>query len=270
MEIRAQASKGEGKSQKAEPSSPVSAIAPHENGQHSQSDNEKHVDAEVRIVSAPQKDVYDIAVIWADFALVVVGAIGIVVGIRTLCILKRQAKANVVAARAALKQANHMVAAERAWLLISAEKSNQKWSEDRSFYWTIKNVGRTPARLIATQARCEIMESLGDPPPTPEYDPPIPLNERILAPGDSMRFKTFWGARDKERGCFGVFAQSSEPLDGFYLLAWGHVQYLNLFGDTCESRFCDEYRFVKELDLPDYTLKFRPRLDVPAEYTKHT
>ena len=99
------------------PSPPVPAIAPQQaSSQSVHPAQEKHVDADVRIVTAPGKDGYDMAAFWATIALVFVGFLGIGVGIGTLWILKRQTKAAENAANAALLNAQALIKAERAWI----------------------------------------------------------------------------------------------------------------------------------------------------------
>ncbi len=55
-----------------------------------QTESEKHVDADVRIIKSADKDGYDIASFWVNIFLALVGVGGITVGICTLAFLKKQ------------------------------------------------------------------------------------------------------------------------------------------------------------------------------------
>jgi hypothetical protein len=65
------------------------------------------------------------------------------------------------AAQAALTQAKHTVASERAWLAIKSSMSDYKprsVGDDFLFWWTIKNGGSTPARILETNCKYELIE----------------------------------------------------------------------------------------------------------------
>jgi hypothetical protein len=77
---------------KTEPSPPVSPIAPEQShGQDFQTETDKNIQADVRVISTPAKDRYDRALFWANIVLTMVGLGGIVVASITLCRIHRQA-----------------------------------------------------------------------------------------------------------------------------------------------------------------------------------
>jgi hypothetical protein len=100
---------------------------------------------------------WDKAAVIANYLLVLVGIVGTIVAICTLKKIERQTKAGEDAAKAAkdgaeaaLKQADNIVASERAWVLVAPEY-------DLQFPYFIKlvatNHGRSPAEVIWYDAR---------------------------------------------------------------------------------------------------------------------
>lgn len=74
-----------------QPTNAAMSVAPQQaNNPKLQGEHEKHIDAEVRIVSTPAKDGYDEAAFWINVALAVVGAAGVAVAICTLLFIKAQ------------------------------------------------------------------------------------------------------------------------------------------------------------------------------------
>jgi hypothetical protein len=89
-----QTNKAQQTSKSDEPSSPVAPVVPQQRDSPKlQPEHQDHVQADVRVVSAPTKDRYDKASVWINLALVVIGAIGITAAIITLRKLERQTKA---------------------------------------------------------------------------------------------------------------------------------------------------------------------------------
>jgi hypothetical protein len=79
-----------------------------------------------------------------NILLFAVGFAGIVVAVLTLRKIERQTKAGEVAAEAALANTKALIAAERAWIVVTA-----KCSSPNEFLFTATNVGRTPAKVIS-------------------------------------------------------------------------------------------------------------------------
>lgn len=189
----------------------------------------------------------------------------------TMLVIGWQSWETSISARAALKQTGHMQTSERAWLSISS--ANKKESILRPgappmYLWKIRNVGKTPARLIETQAVCQITESVKLP-PDPVFPKSVPLGGRILGPDESLDFHAFW---TDERGI--LFREAVETLDPVWLTAYGFVKYMTVFDtEVRESRFCDD--FIDGSNTPvqgdnPARIIFRPYLDAPAAYTKST
>lgn len=213
--------------------------------------------------SQKEKDPWDKAGIVAGYLAALAGLGVAAVGALLLLRMKAQTEAAVEAARAAQLHAESLAATERAWLLIGPSRAEQDWSRDAAFHWVIRNVGKTPARLMETQARCQVMH-LGEPiPDIPYYGEAVFLHDRMLAPGDEIRLTTYWGV-ETERGYEPVADAGAMPR--FSLVAYGSVTYLDVFDREHESRFCDEYAFD---GAGDRVLRFTPRLDAPPAYTSH-
>ncbi len=233
---------------------------------------------------------------WLDYlsvtstvALAAIGYFGVRYAKRTLDNIERQAntmenqaadaRAATVqstgiaqkAADAALMQANYLVASERAWLAIAPVNKENAFLQPNTvpqFWWEIRNVGKTPAKLIDTSAMCGVHEDVPSLPETPAFSSPIELRERILAPGGSMRFFTYFS----KGFTLPPLAPSQMPSleDIVALIAFGYVKYRIVVGGKdqpiCESGFCDHW-FAGDAKEP---IEFRPKLDAPAIYTKHT
>jgi hypothetical protein len=190
--------------------------------------------------------------------LVIIGAVGLCAAYKTL--------------KAIESQANHMVASERAWITIRPVNAGQKLKEGPppDFWWEVKNVGKTPARLIETQSTCRATEDGSAISEVPAYyGGPVRLNKRILAPGDCMKFFTRWTDKHGD-----PVRRNLHSFDVLFLAAYGTVKYQTMFSDeSCVSGFCDGFEFVsKDVATPeaDKIIEFRPNLYAAPEYTKHT
>lgn len=212
---------------------------------------------------------------WCLFGLGIVGAI---VAWFTLQDISDQAKSGKDSADAARKAANaaqlsaeSQMNAERSWLIIGPKMEGFVPNQDRNptFSWQIKNVGKTPSRLIETQAIYEAVDSasLLDLPETPVYPQPIELNGLLLAPEDSMPFSTFL-VPSPQRGP-GLTQQDSMRIGNgtIHLRACGYVKYLDTFGEEHVSRFC--HSFVLRPTGPIQS-GFKWLLGVPPAYFEHT
>ena len=179
---------------------------------------------------------------------------------------RKSAMAAKKAANAALLQAEHMIASERAWLTItfvSQEDSFVPRNGVAELFWEVKNAGNTPARLLESDARFQVMgdEEL---PEVPDYPTATPLNERMLVPGDSIRFFSRWEERQD-----GVYKRFLLPPDSDKILlinGFAYVRYFSVFGDVCETRSCDS----TWVNTRQFRGAFSPNIEAPAAYNKCT
>jgi hypothetical protein len=141
----------------------------------------------------------------ANLVLVILGYVGIMMAVSLLKKIDRQTKyaetaaeAAAASSHAALINAQAILQAERAWILISVEPSP---SAENSFTVMATNRGRTPARImeIAEQTRIAIdQEHLPSPPEYSEEKRSVPFAPIILLPGESAAVKPF--CRNDVRG----------------------------------------------------------------------
>jgi hypothetical protein len=249
------------------PTSTATPVAPQQaNSPNLQGKPDHDVRAEVRVVSTPAKDGYDRASVWVNFSLAVIGLIGIGAAFVTLRKLERQTVAAEGASKAALLNAQAIINSERAWIILQSDENPIRRNTDNTYgyCWTIKNVGRTPARLIETAAICakrEKSEPLND---TPDFSdpPPLRLNNRLLAPGDILRFQaSIEGGPERENLGFNEITDS-------YLVAYGYVSYIDsMGGDEHIAGFCEYCAHVNAMQMPQ---TFWAKFDAPTAYTQAT
>jgi len=101
-----------------------------------------------------------------------------ILGVPTLIYLIIQTDATRKAANAALLNAQAVVNAERAWILVT------KTREGAKFRWKIKNFGRTPGRVVAIRHSISVSGRLVQ---TAE----LSCLPAILAPGEDWKFAEF-------------------------------------------------------------------------------
>ncbi len=255
-----------------------------------QPEHKEQVNADVRIIQAPEKDAFDIATLIVNVVLAGVGIFGIIYARKTLRQISLQttrlgehaehfsslATAAKDNANAALRQTEHTETTERAWLLISfisMKDRELKDGEVATCHWAIKNVGSTPGILLETKTRFHLVrlydEMPEDPvkalPAIPDYGSPIAINERLLAPQDSIGYFTRW-ERNTD-GNFSEFAFRTNTNEVWMVVAYGYVKYRDIFGKERESRSCDFTCIGRSDNIP---LEFRPHPRVPAAYNRCT
>jgi hypothetical protein len=109
--------------------------------------------------------------------LFIAGVLGIIVAIATLKILRRQTKAAEDSATAARLNAEAVINSERPWILMDWERNGPKIGppylvpiEDRAdalaphCLFSMKNFGKTPAKVLSGKATLKIGESPTEPP----------------------------------------------------------------------------------------------------------
>ena len=196
----------------------------------------------------------------------------------TLLAIAEQTKQTRKAAEAGQAATEAMIASERAWLIIRSSMDGYipSTADDLRYWWVVENSGKTPARIIETQCRYELIpaESLTTLPSTPHYPEPIIHNGFLVAPGRIVDFYTF--LRRPNDGHPVVKGEIDDTIiraiemEMMYLRVYGYVRYFDgLSGDPRESRFCDYYVWPLKSRPPRAT-GFRPMLGNPAEYTKCT
>jgi len=187
------------------------------------------------------RDVYDWLVFGCSLVLAGVGIWGVIVAVRTLKKIERQTKATEKAAEAALKQAEHLIAAERPFLMIEATGFEfveiQAWNRGRSpaqiiFYNNFPNI-TTP--LISEDWNPDRKYGYGY-----DIDGMEIINIQWLAPGGSMVIGSYELNALKEGD-----PQRWEEVRALkrWMYLWSAVKYRGLSGDRIyESRYCYRVR----------------------------
>lgn len=154
---------------------------------------------------------------------------------------------------------------ERAWILGTPSlKSKLRVGAPRTgfvFTWSFKNVGRTPARLVETDAVSWRVKDVKTIPKTPKFEgKPVPLNNFLLVPNDSIGFGGLVEPFGDE-----LTREEIDEITGMKLtlIAFGYVTYLDQFGKKHTTRFCHTYM----VGGPD-SEGFRPYWSAPSAYTE--
>ncbi len=146
---------------------------------------------------------------------------------------------------------------ERAWIVIDSHRKPEhlEWMSVRTdinphevFSWTIKNTGRTPARILDIRLRFHYVDNLNHLPFRPDYGngkctmlSKIPTDGTIIPQGDTAEIATYFEGTNGEPG-----APTQEQMDAVrsqkaFLVACGSVRYKDTFQRKHETRFCSIY-----------------------------
>lgn len=170
---------------------------------------------------------------------VLINGILAIAALVTLILVFRQARANEMAAKAAKDTADVMIGAERAWLLVTPTNWSpafetyggvEKDKQLQQVSLSIKNVGRSPARIVKVACKMLALNSADDIPSLPQYPEPVQMNELLLVPGDSIaQLVELDGASSP-----GLFIEVLNRKK--VLFTFGFVQYRDIFGQDREVR----------------------------------
>jgi hypothetical protein len=211
----------------------------------------------VAIDSIPAKDKYDWIAYGGSILLAAVGVVGVIVGICSLIYLRRQTEATLIAANAALTQANHIATSERAWIevlpYIWSPDFYPRWEQgdpvpegpmgiapiSHLFQAQIKNVGRTPARIEGISVRyvrsSRKLDQMGS---EPDYGE-MSTEDFFLLPNTEMQVTA---TLSPERGTL-----TKSQIEGIrngteVLFAYGIIKYRDVYNSLHETRFGYAYR----------------------------
>ena len=262
------------------PSQTISNVVPQDSGGKAFKDDASKKDPHqqpkpINITSGPPRDIYDYIAIAASLLLVGVGIWGIIVAVCTLRWIKHQSHSARLSAKAGHRQANHLVASERAWLTVEVlnfeeppPKSNMIWIEV-----AITNRGKTPARvqsIVATSKFVPTPNSIADAtpgklPPYPDYDDTERVTELrgydlVIAPEDTFRHihVYIWP---------GELVQIKARKHSLYV--YGTIEYFDTVkGDSHTTSFCSMYA----VPLPNFgePTGFMFSQYIPATYFRAT
>jgi hypothetical protein len=200
-----------------------------------------------------------------NLCLAVVGIVAIGVAICTLRTIDRQTKATENAANAAKASADGLINSERAWVLIEiGQKPDFRPDPNEAqILWispTIKNYGKTPARIRKIVARAQLVPDGQALPPQPEY--PIGqsaiLSVDVVLPPNVPIQPTASPVSRQE------FIQVQQG--NIFLYVHGFVDYLDFSGTKRHSGFC--YFYYVEVAFSPSPTGFYAELTAPPAYTE--
>ena len=204
---------------------------------------------------------------WSNWALVLIGGLGVCAAYGTLRKIERQTKATEVAAKGAMESGAAFIEAERAWIMAETGNIPDDFEPDfqRVQLFEIRpvviNRGRTVGRVISGFIGKLDVPSDYEMPPEPDYSGKMgnAKIDFVLAPNiaiQPMRISlSVWD--------FGKFRSAERKL---YI--YGFVKYLVMGEHERETRFCFEY-YVPG-GLTSQRRGFYPAIDVPPAYTRCT
>jgi hypothetical protein len=144
--------------------------------------------------------------------------------------------------------------AERAWILIDElhKPEHFDWIDVRpdiyptsDFNWTVKNTGRTPARVLKVQLRYRFIDKLNNLAARPNYGDAkcmriaeIPTDGTFVAPGETSTIGTFFEGPDGEPSTPTQEQMDAVRTNKAFLVAYGSVLYKDAFKRKHETRFC--------------------------------
>ncbi len=185
-----------------------------------------------------------------EWWLVGVGIITCGVIIWQSCETRKAAQAAKNSADAALKQANHIVTSERAWIIANLDTAPSAVDADVpvKIFPKIRNAGKTPAFLIEKSESSQTLDSGTSLPDGPIYPTPekwegdgVPLAPNEVLP-------IFLRGIEFDRTPREMF------LHGKVVWVWGYVKYRDAFENDRETRYCYSYEIASTLEMIAYYL----------------
>ncbi len=218
-----------------------------------------------------------------------------ILGVPTLYYLIHQTKATKVAAKAAMLNAQAVIDAERAWIVVSIEEefaplplghggmtegriiqeNNRRGNEafmanlkgePKVFYVSCLNQGRTPARIISVCAAHLFIDRPENLPTPPDYSAPTRMpTQTFIVSRDSFRFQPGFSPRSVWENA--REARSLKADDNF-LIYYGRVVYEDILafggqGDRVQRE--SRWSFCCFMDSDDLPVR-----SGPGEYDRYT
>jgi len=150
---------------------------------------------------------------------------------------QRSADASQSSADAAKLNADAIIKAERPWIFIGVR------TDASGFNFDATNYGRTPAEIVSWSGTFTIEISHGDLRVPPTYTENMLLHRRFVAPEES--WKAFYifpmGLYSQDRDLRMDINRGEKKL-----IFLGNIKYLDMIGQTHETRFCFAYRPITD------------------------
>jgi hypothetical protein len=227
----------------AQPVPPVSHDSTNGNQNQSPEKTATNNEKSVRIVSTPKiqteskKDFYDKALVVATWLLVFVGGFQILYLWLTVIATKDNAKA-------AFRNAQALINAERPWLVVN---TFFKEKDLTLFHFGCRNQGNTPAKIISVSAELRFVDLLDNLPKPPIYSCPTTLPDlHLIVHTDSFEIEK--GINPESFLSQNAEMRSLVYDDRVFLVYYGNVVYRDiLYEDSSregehETRWCFIYK----------------------------
>ena len=212
---------------------------------------------------------------WANWALVFVGVLtGYAVWRQTkqtalaAKATREAADATKDAAKAALLNAKAFINSERPWIIGSPSMPKLERPKDLRvilvYASSVKNIGRTPAKILEIGLACRKSNSLDLIPPIPVYEKREVLfyNKILLIPSDSFTVTTVIEFSDRD------FDSLRPQGKGLLLYAHGYIKYMSALGEFHETCFVHYYHIPGPFELQKEG--WRLLAEAPEAYYKAT
>jgi hypothetical protein len=190
----------------------------------------------------------------------------------TLLAIIWQSSQTQKAAEAARSNAQFLIDSERAWMIGTPDmkKLDPLPEPGAKFIYkcVLRNVGKTPAKMIQTGLAFKKVNSVGDIPQTPIYEKTQmqSINKFLVIPEGSCSapHDTYSISVDSEITSDEFVAVKKGT--GGILYAYGFVKYLDSFDREHETHFCHYYHVPGPYDIAKEG--FHVFIDAPSEYNK--
>jgi hypothetical protein len=183
----------------------------------------------------------------------------VIVGVLTLGAIWYQAREMTRATKemrksadAAERSTRAWMAGERAWILSEVHDVKVTMHAEYalpiliSFDLHFKNHGRTPGRITRTSAWLDAVENLAALPLTPDYRNIETFGEFPIPVVTGKSHAMFTGFNDRFLEEKGELISQGEAIQ----CAYGFIEYLDIFGDPHETRFCYKYTITQPPGKP--------------------
>ncbi|MGD0099035.1 MAG: hypothetical protein ABSC60_01665 [Acidobacteriota bacterium] len=229
--------------------------------QKASSDNQKHNSLLEQLFEA----------LVANWPLVVIGLLGTWAALRTLKaiqvqarIMKKQTKAAEDAAKAAKENTEFLINSERGWMVASNPSIGNRGN--LIYSCRVKNIGKTPCKIVEMGAQFRKIDSIKQIPPIPEYGDTMLFNQIVVAPNDSIPTMDAELLPPLLAGEFNAINSGK-----LFIYRYGFVKYLDIFdkdgNNIREARFC---HCLEAFEESDSGFVIRPCIEAPAEYHRAT
>jgi hypothetical protein len=174
---------------------------------------------------------------------------------------------------------------ERAWIAVTNDEFPRIFEWDRfppeerkrgMYSFTLKNHGRTPARVISARVRFHSIRNISDLPELPAYGDAkatiynvIPRDGKIVVPGEEFYIGALFEGTEDNPG-LNALDESQWRNHQVAVICYGYVGYKDAFHRRHETRFCYEVRNITDFFASPPRDNPQSSVSGPPEYNKAT